>query len=95
MSIIEETLKERGAVYGSYAKNVEARAAVMNILNVHKQNCKGKPLSDFERIFIHDIVMKLVRLAGEPHHEDSAHDLAGYGLLIETLIKEHKDASKQ
>lgn len=91
---IDDTLKERGSVYGSYAKNVEARAAIMDILDKHKQNCKGKQLSQFERIFIQDVVMKLVRLAGEPHHEDSAHDLAGYGLLIETLIKEHKDASK-
>jgi hypothetical protein len=90
---IEDTLKERGATYGSYAKNVEARANIMTILDSHKQNCKGKPLSPFERIFIHDVVMKLVRLAGEPHHEDSAHDLAGYGLLIEALIKEHNNAS--
>ena len=85
---IQETLEERGKIYGSYNKHLEIRVKILDLLSEHKRSVRGKEFSKFEYIFFHDLVMKLVRLAGDPRHQDSAHDLAGYATLIENLIKQ-------
>lgn len=95
---VQDTLKERGKIYGEYAKHVETRVNILEMLSQHNIRVTGKlgGFSRFEYILFHDLVMKLVRLAGSPHHADSAHDLAGYATLYESLITKEveENASK-
>lgn len=95
---VQDTLNERGKIYGDYAKHVETRVNILEMLNQHNMRVQGtqKGFSRFEYLLFHDLVMKLVRLAGDPRHVDSVHDLAGYATLYESLInkEEKENASK-
>jgi hypothetical protein len=85
---IEETLAQRGAVYGDYEKGLETRNCLLDVLDRHKYERTGSPFNGYERVMFLDLINKLVRFAGAPDHVDSIHDLAGYATLIEfTLTK--------
>lgn len=86
---VDDTLKARGSVYGSYGDVLQARAAIMNILQKRYMDVNDDEFIP-EEIFIGlgDIVLKLVRAAGSPHHADSFHDLQGYAKLMEDYVNE-------
>ena len=85
---VDDTLKQRGSVYGPYEKVVEARAIIMDTLKVHfkRQNNYQMP-GDIEMMF-NDVVLKLVRAASKPKYTDSWHDLGGYAKLIERVMND-------
>lgn len=84
---VDETLSERGAVYGDYYIGVKARADIMDILNavhVSEHNCD---MPHSYRGMLLDVVNKLCRLAATPTHIDSWHDVQGYAKLSEDYFK--------
>lgn len=87
---VEETLKQRGSVYGSYKLGVNTRAIVVETL-VDKYletrgNCMQEEISNL-RIMFGDLALKLMRFAANPAYEDSLHDLQGYAKLINDAIQ--------
>ena len=91
MSNVNETLKERGAVYGDYKGGSEFRAEVMKLIMdrcVEVNNCS---MLSIHIVYIYDIVNKLSRLASTPDHIDTWHDIAGYATLVEEALKRDKE----
>lgn len=86
MSNVNETLKERGAVYGDYKGGSEFRASVMKLIKDRHLAVTGKSLDAVQMVYIYDIVNKLSRLATTPDHIDTWHDIAGYATLVETAL---------
>ena len=96
MSNVNETLKERGKVYGDYKGGSEFRANVMELIadRYAKVNHGGMPA--IHMVYVYDIVNKLSRLAVTPYHIDTWHDIAGYATLVEkALIKAEKQEQEQ
>ena len=84
---IDEILKQRGAVYGSYGAGVKCRAKIIEALNdKHKECHHGDDLPEELVVMFSDIALKLMRIASDPSHKDSYVDLAGYA----KIIKEYK-----
>jgi len=83
---IEETLEQRGSIYGDYEEGVATRSKILSLLHEHKECCTDEGFTYAETIMITDLVNKLVRFAGSPTHIDSIHDLAGYATLIERTL---------
>ena len=92
MSEVNETLKERGKVYGDYKGGSEFRANVMELIvdRYAKVNHGGMPA--IHMVYVYDIVNKLSRLAVTPYHIDTWHEIAGYATLVE---KAFRKAEKQ
>ena len=87
MSEVNETLKERGKVYGDYKGGSEFRANVMELIvdRYAKVNHGGMPA--IHMVYVYDIVNKLSRLAVTPYHIDTWHDIAGYATLVEKALR--------
>ena len=87
MSNVNETLKERGKVYGDYKGGSEFRANVMELIvdRYAKVNHGGMPA--IHMVYVYDIVNKLSRLAVPPYHIDTWHDIAGYATLVEKALR--------
>ena len=85
---VEDTLKQRGSVYGSYEVVCETRAAILSLLAIHCEVTSGKPMTPTQEVAFGDLVLKLVRAAGAPNYADSFHDLSGYSRLNEDMINE-------
>ena len=84
--MVDETLKERGEVYGDYAGGLKFRLSILNLVKSrYKEVNNEKMPEEYEQYFL-DVIGKMSRLAVSPTHEDSWHDLAGYALLIEGVI---------
>ena len=83
---VDEILKQRGSVYGSYGAGVVCRAKIIEALNDKHKECNGTDLHEELRIMFGDIALKLMRIASDPSHQDSYVDLAGYA----KIIKEYK-----
>lgn len=86
MSVVEETLKERGSVYGPFDKESEMVAHIMFTLIGHK------PISQINYVAFHTaqmIATKLVRaFNGDITYVDNWHDMAGYATLAEKHFKD-------
>ena len=81
--MVENTLEQRGEVYGSYEANIKAVSNIMNELQkVHKDKT-GESLNLIDYTNLNYLVIKLVRLGATPEHIDSYHDLQGYAKLSE------------
>lgn len=87
---VEETLEQRGGVYGDYGLACDDRAIIMKVLKRRHELLNGKPMSETIEIMFGDMVLKLVRGAGAPTHTDSFHDLSGYSSLTEKAIEKLK-----
>jgi len=83
---VNKTLNSRGKVYGKYEDVVTARCEIMDILKKRHMEVQGKPMSSSDGVMFGDLVLKLVRAAGDPTYKDSFHDLAGYSTLIERSL---------
>ena len=87
MSNVNETLKERGKVYGDYKGGSEFRANVMELIvdRYAKVNHGGMPA--IHMVYVYDIVNKLTRLAVTPYDIDTWHDIAWYATLVEKALR--------
>lgn len=91
MSNVNETLKQRGAVYGDYKGGSEFRANVMQLIKNRYAEVNGKLLDALHMVYLYDIVNKLSRLASTPDHIDTWHDIAGYATLVEEALKREQE----
>ena len=82
MEKVNEVLKQRGAVYGSYNKGVRLRAGILSLMEEFKISATGEPYTEEERVILNDVLMKIRRITVDPAHIDSWIDLAGYSSLI-------------
>lgn len=82
---IEETLKQRGEAYGEFSHNLDCVSRIVDAM----KECRDRRFSyrsDIESKLdaeFHYLAIKLARIAANPEHTDSYHDLAGYATLME------------
>lgn len=79
---VDEILEERATSYGGYGAGVECRAKILAALNEKHIETQGTDLPEGLRIMFGDLVLKLMRIASDPNHQDSYIDLAGYAKII-------------
>lgn len=87
---VDEVLKQRGAIYGSYSDGVDCRADIMTALNNKHKETQGTDLPERIRVMFSDVSLKLMRIASDPKHLDSYVDLAGYAQIIKEAIVDGK-----
>jgi hypothetical protein len=81
--MIQDTLNERGKVYGSFDNNAEIAQQLKLIV---RRNNGG--LAPAQRESLEVIMQKVSRiLTGDPCYKDNWHDIAGYATLIENELK--------
>ena len=83
---VEDTLKERGEVYGDYKGGNEFRTALMKLIQKRYRDVHGEPMELEYEYYIYDIILKLSRLSVTPTHADSWLDIAGYATLIKEAL---------
>jgi hypothetical protein len=88
MSDVNDTLKQRGEVYGDYKGGSALRAIIMDAIESRYEATHGKPMELIHKAYIYDIVNKLSRLAVTPDHEDTWLDIAGYATLVRGALNE-------
>lgn len=91
MSKVNETLKERGKVYGDYKGGSFFRAVVSRAIIARYAEVNHGGMPDIYLVYLYDIVNKLSRLAATPDHIDTWHDIAGYATLVEEALKKEKE----
>ena len=84
---VDETLEQRGAIYGDYRTGVMARAEILGILNDIHMAEHNSNIPNVYNGMLFDVVNKLCRLAVSPTHIDSWHDVQGYAKLAEDHFK--------
>ncbi len=88
MSKIEDILEERGNTHGTYKSIVIARANMLDVLiSVHAVRYGKEPDTKL-LVMWQDIILKLVRSAANPGHQDNWDDLAGYANIIQEVMEE-------
>lgn len=89
---INETLKSRREIYGSYKDDLLFCHAVIRLMQERYKKVHGIHMSESEdcimSISILNIIGKLSRIAVTPKHIDSWHDIQGYAKLIEDMLME-------
>lgn len=92
MSDIEQTLKERGARYGSFFSN----AAIAQRLKADMHVAGWFTLAVDQQEALEVIASKISRiLTGDPNYADSWHDIAGYAMLVENRLNEDQHKQKE
>ncbi len=85
---VDEILKERGSVYGSYKSGVDSRGIILKALKDQYLIINEIIMPESQEVWLMDLINKLARLSSNPNHLDSIHDLIGYAKLIESMIQE-------
>jgi hypothetical protein len=91
---INDTLKERGTVYGDYGDGSNFRADVLQMMLEIYEKHNDLPMPVIYQVMLLDIISKLSRLATTPTHIDTVHDIAGYATLIEQYLIGKHNATK-
>lgn len=77
---IEETLKERGARYGVFAKHAEIAMALKRVM---RREGRWEALVADQQQALDTIADKIARiLNGDPNYHDNWHDICGYSKLV-------------
>jgi len=85
---VDEVLEERGAIYGSYGGGVKCRATMLGALEEkYQETHDGETMPEDLRIIFGDLVLKMMRAASDPTHDDSWLDLEGYARIIHGFVK--------
>lgn len=80
---INDTLRERGARYGSFTAHAEHTQAIKRLLVGLMGVRKWNSLDSDQKESLEMIAHKLGRITnGDPHYADSWHDIAGYAQLV-------------
>lgn len=88
---VDDTLNQRGAVYGDYNKGVELEAELMEAIERNYFHHHNNLMRATHSTMISKIIMKLSRLSVSPDHIDSWHDIAGYAELAVKYLKSKED----
>lgn len=87
---IEQTLKDRGNAYGDYATIARMTQAVIKTLSTGGSNVALRTATHNETL--HMVAHKLARVAvGDPNHEDTWRDIAGYATLMLREAQKEKE----
>jgi len=84
MTDINETLKQRGQRYGTFAENAATAQSLKNVL----RNSDNWVMLDYDMQQALDVICdKASRiLSGDPTYADNWHDIAGYAKLVEDRL---------
>lgn len=85
---IQETLDQRGQVYGSYPTGSLLRARLMGLCKDLYKQVYATSMEPVLRVYIYDIINKASRLATTPRHQDTWHDICGYARLISLVMQQ-------
>lgn len=88
---IQETLDQRGQVYGSYPTGSLLRARLMGLCKDLYKTVYSSSMEPVTRVYIYDIINKVSRLATTPRHQDTWHDICGYARLISLVMQHDND----
>ena len=91
---VDETLKERGDIYGDYNTGVIVRTRIVEAMAHGYEQAHGVGMPHELRSMFYDISNKLCRLAVAPDHIDSWVDLQGYAKLAEEHFRGEQNADK-
>ena len=84
MSSVEDTLIQRGSVYGEFNNQVHTIAMIVDAMKfAYSQTHNQENPHDTLIVEWHYLAIKLARIAANPMYSDSYHDLAGYATLME------------
>jgi hypothetical protein len=91
MTDVNKTLSDRDKVHGDYSEMaIVARNLKKCVYYGRKYGQEHLTAEAAEAIDM--ICTKLARiLAGDPHHADHWHDIAGYAMLVERHLKDGKN----
>lgn len=82
---IDDTLKERGARYGSFAGHAKVSQAIKQAMAT---GTNWDSLSDDKKEALEMLAHKVARiLNGDPEYHDSWHDIIGYTKLISDTLE--------
>jgi len=85
---VTETLEQRGSVYGEFSEQLECVTDIVQAMEkCARANGASYHVISYLRTEWYYLAIKLARIASNPDHTDSYHDLAGYAMLLE---KEHE-----
>jgi hypothetical protein len=80
---VDDTLAQRGSVYGEFRVQLETVGSIVEIMKfAYITNNIEYPSKELMAEW-HYLAIKLARVAVNPDHIDSYHDLAGYATLME------------
>jgi GTP1/Obg family GTP-binding protein len=83
-----QTLEARGKRYGSFMGHSQVTQALKIVMQEHP---KWAQLQPYHKEALDMIVHKIGRvLNGDPDYIDNWHDIAGYAVLVEQILKESK-----
>lgn len=89
-SNLNEVLAERGGNYGDFAKQADLSQAIKQTVFRHLDNHNPTGAQMFQPMMAESLEMiihKIARIAnGNPMHEDSWRDIAGYATLVADAI---------
>ena len=81
---VEETIKQRGELYGEFADAAHTMQRLKNAVRAHK---KWDKLPPYQREAIEMILHKIGRhINGDHQYSDNFHDIGGYAKLAENEI---------
>jgi hypothetical protein len=83
---IDETLNQRGSVYGPYDVGVRVRTEMLEAIKRGYREINQMPMDPEVVSMISDITNKLSRLCGTPSHIDTWHDIEGYAKRIKDVF---------
>ncbi len=87
---VDEVLKQRGAIYGSYSDGVTCRTSILTALEFVYVSTHNVRMPTELRVMYSDLALKLMRSASDPTHLDSWVDLEGYAKLIKEVMCDEK-----
>lgn len=82
---IDDTLKARGSLYGSFQEQASMTQALLEVLAANE---RFADLPAVHKEALHMILHKIARMVcGDPFYWDTVHDIGGYAKLLEEYIK--------
>lgn len=89
MTIIDDTLAERGARYGKFTGHAEIAQSIKVAMRGGR---KWNDLTDDQKECLEMIAHKIGRiLNGDPNYHDSWHDIVGYTKLVADRLLEEQN----
>jgi hypothetical protein len=90
MSEINSTVEKRRPIYGDFERGITLRGELLDLIKMeYAYNHGGQEMPSMYEQMFYDILNKIIRVAVTPTHIDSWHDIQGYALRIEDMLRRH------
>lgn len=80
---MSDITEEREKEYGDSHEMFTCYADILGELDVYRMESRGSSRKQPIDRLVDMVILKVIRLAYNPHHKDSAIDIAGYAKLIQ------------